>query len=80
MGLAGNNDIVDIVKKALCGDGENVYGKKEELVIEGDRMLTTPLLHRIYKDRRGLRQLLYILRHSGDTRQIPQQIHAGYTV
>ena len=38
------------------------------------------LLHRIYKDRRGLRQLLYILRHSGDTRQIPQQIHAGYTV
>ena len=42
VGLAGNNDIVDIVKKALCGDGENVYGKKEDLVIEGDRMLTTP--------------------------------------
>lgn len=42
VGLAGNNDIVDIVKKALCGDGENVYGKKEELIIEGDRMLTTP--------------------------------------
>lgn len=42
VGLAGNNDIVDIVQKAYEGACENRYGKKEDLMIEGERLLTTP--------------------------------------
>lgn len=42
VGLAGNNDIVEIVQKAYEGACENRYGEKEDLVIEGDRLLTTP--------------------------------------
>lgn len=42
VGLAGNNDIVDVVKKALEGDKTDRFGNKEDLIIEGERMLTTP--------------------------------------
>ena len=42
VGLAGNNDIVEIVQKAYEGSFSNRYGKKEDLIIEGDRLLTTP--------------------------------------
>lgn len=42
VGLAGNNDIVNIVRDALEGKKGSYYGKKEDLVIEGDRLLTTP--------------------------------------
>ncbi len=42
VGLAGNNDIVDVVKTALEGDPKDRYGNKEDLVIEGERILTTP--------------------------------------
>ena len=38
VGLAGNNDIVDIVQKAYDGACENRYGKKEDR----ERLLTTP--------------------------------------
>ena len=41
-GLAGNNEIVKVVANALNGDKTDYYGEKEDLVIEGDRMLTTP--------------------------------------
>ncbi len=41
-GLAGNNEIEKIVANALNGDKTDYYGEKEDLVIEGDRMLTTP--------------------------------------
>ncbi len=41
-GLAGNNDIVKVVENALNGGKNDYYGKKEDLVIEGDRLLTTP--------------------------------------
>ncbi len=40
--LAGNNDIVDIVKNAYKGICDDRYGKKEDLIIEGERLLTTP--------------------------------------
>ncbi len=42
VGLAGNNDIVKVVENALNGDKTDYYGNKEDLIIEGDRMLTTP--------------------------------------
>ena len=42
VGLAGNNDIVEIVQKAYEGSFSNRYGKKEDLIIDGDRLLTTP--------------------------------------
>ncbi len=42
VGLAGNNNIVNIVHDALKGKKGGYYGKKEDLVIEGDRLLTTP--------------------------------------
>ena len=42
VGLAGNNDIVEIVQKAYEGSFSNRYGQKEDLIIEGDRLLTTP--------------------------------------
>ena len=42
VGLAGNNDIVEIVQKAYEGVCENRYGAKEDLEIEGERLLTTP--------------------------------------
>lgn len=42
VGLAGNNDIVSVVKNALSGDKNDYFGKKEDLIIEGDRLLTTP--------------------------------------
>ena len=42
VGLAGNNDIVSIVRDALEGKKSGYYGKKEDLIIEGDRLLTTP--------------------------------------
>lgn len=42
VGLAGNNDIVSIVRDALEGKKGGYYGKKEDLIIEGDRLLTTP--------------------------------------
>lgn len=42
VGLAGNGDIVEIVNKALNGDCEDRFGEKESLVIEGERLLTTP--------------------------------------
>ena len=42
VGLAGNNNIVNIVHDALEGKKGGYYGKKEDLVIEGDRLLTTP--------------------------------------
>lgn len=42
VGLAGNNDIVNIVKNALGGEKKDVYGEKEDFEIEGDRLLTTP--------------------------------------
>lgn len=41
-GLAGNNQIEKVVENALNGDKTDYYGEKENLVIEGDRMLTTP--------------------------------------
>lgn len=41
VGLAGNNDIVGIVDAALKGKKGGFYGKKEDLIIEGDRLLTT---------------------------------------
>jgi len=40
--LAGNNDIVKVVENALKGDKTDCFGKKEDLIIEGDRLLTTP--------------------------------------
>ncbi len=42
VGLAGNNEIEKVVEKALKGDKTDYYGKKEDLIIEGERMLTTP--------------------------------------
>ena len=42
VGLAGNNDIVSIVRDALEGKKGGYYGKTEDLIIEGDRLLTTP--------------------------------------
>lgn len=42
VGLAGNNDIVNIVRDALSGKKGGFYGEKESLIIEGDRLLTTP--------------------------------------
>ncbi len=42
VGLAGNNDIVEIVQKAYEGSFSNRYGKKEDLIIDGARLLTTP--------------------------------------
>ena len=42
VGLAGNNDIVSIIRDALEGKKGGYYGKKEDLIIEGDRLLTTP--------------------------------------
>lgn len=41
-GLSGNNDIVKVVGNALKGDKTDYHGKKEDLIIEGDRILTTP--------------------------------------
>lgn len=40
--LAGNNDIVTVVKEALNGEKKDYFGKKEDLVFEGERLLTTP--------------------------------------
>lgn len=42
VGLAGNADIVEIVKNALENKCEDRYGDKESLVIDGERLLTTP--------------------------------------
>ena len=42
VGLAGNADIVEIVKNAVNGSFGDRYGAKESLVIEGERLLTTP--------------------------------------
>ena len=42
VGLAGNNDIVEIVRSALEGNKTDHFGEKEDLIIEGDRILTTP--------------------------------------
>ncbi len=42
VGLAGNNNIVNIVHDALSGKKGGFYGEKESLIIEGDRLLTTP--------------------------------------
>lgn len=42
VGLAGNADIVDIVNNALEGKCEDRFGEKESLIIEGERLLTTP--------------------------------------
>ena len=40
--LAGNNDIVTVVNESLAGLKKDYYGKKEDLIIEGERLLTTP--------------------------------------
>ena len=42
VGLAGNGDIVNIVKSAVNGERKNYFGDKESLEICGDRLLTTP--------------------------------------
>lgn len=42
VGLAGNNNIVEIVNDALKGKKGGYYGEKESLIIESDRLLTTP--------------------------------------
>lgn len=42
VGLAGNNDIITVLKETLEGKRNGYYGKKESLIIEGERMLTTP--------------------------------------
>lgn len=42
VGLAGNNDIVGVLNDALGGIKKGYYGEKEALIIEGERMLTTP--------------------------------------
>ena len=42
VGLGSNEKIVEIVKAALDGKYESYYGEKEDLLIEGDRLLTTP--------------------------------------
>lgn len=42
VGIGKNADIVEIVNDALEGKFENRYGNKEDLSIEGDRLLTTP--------------------------------------
>lgn len=42
VGLAGNNNIVDIVADATNGKKGGYYGKKEDLCFSGERLLTTP--------------------------------------
>lgn len=42
VGLAGNNNITEIVRRTLDGAKGGYYGPKECLEIDGDRMLTTP--------------------------------------
>ena len=42
VGLGSNANIVEILKDALNDKCENRYGEKEDLVIEGERLLTTP--------------------------------------
>ncbi len=42
VGLGSNSKIVEIVGNALEGKCENSYGEKEDLILEGDRLLTTP--------------------------------------
>ena len=42
VGLGSNAVIAEIVKNALEGKCENRYGEKESLVLEGERLLTTP--------------------------------------
>ncbi len=42
VGIGRNHEIVEIVENALKGEYENRYGEKEELIFEGERMLTTP--------------------------------------
>lgn len=42
VGLGSNAVIAEIVKNALEGKCENRYGEKEGLILEGERLLTTP--------------------------------------
>lgn len=42
VGIGKNGDIVSIVEDALKGNFRSVYGQKEDLSIEGTRILTTP--------------------------------------
>ena len=42
VGLAGNDSIAGILKDVLEGKKGGFYGEKESLVIEGERLLTTP--------------------------------------
>ena len=42
VGLGSNAVIAEIVKNALEGKCENRYGEKESLILEGERLLTTP--------------------------------------
>ncbi len=42
VGIGKNAEIVEIVKNAVEGNFENRFGEKEDLVFEGERILTTP--------------------------------------
>jgi len=42
VGIGKNHEIVDVVENALKGKKENRFGLKEDLVYEGERILTTP--------------------------------------
>ncbi len=42
VGLGGNGDIVSIIQKVLEGEKQEVYGEKESLSIEGERLVSTP--------------------------------------
>ncbi len=42
VGIGRNHEIVEIIEDALSGKKENRYGEKEELIFDGDRILTTP--------------------------------------
>lgn len=42
VGIGKNCDIVSVVKNAVKGEFHNCYGAKDELLLGGDRLLTTP--------------------------------------
>ena len=42
VGIGKNRDIVSVVKNAVKGEFHNCYGAKDELLLGGDRLLTTP--------------------------------------
>lgn len=79
LGIGSNTQIVSAIEQAMSGERVLRFGKKTDLPLEGERVLSTLPYYAYLKIAEGCSNRVQLLRHPDDPREIPQPLHGEYS-